>query len=207
MKRSLSQKASAINKRPKPQPQEPNIIAIVEKPVANPASQAKLDLYSEKRAELESVLQVIKQMSDELKKILDELNEAFEISSESDTYNRSIKQKLLSDSANLLLKKKLTNEDNTSINYIKSLCYKVESDKICKETEELSELSDDNIDLLNYFSHSLNQLTYKSDDTDVMLGETCLKKFKVYLSKNSTCDQLKILGVLENVKVSRRQMM
>ncbi|GAA5804119.1 hypothetical protein HPULCUR_009605 [Helicostylum pulchrum] len=66
MKRSLSQKAT-----------------IVEKPVANPASQAKLDLYSEKRAELESVLQVIKQMSDELKKILDELNEAFEISSES----------------------------------------------------------------------------------------------------------------------------
>ncbi|KAG2228869.1 hypothetical protein INT48_003157 [Thamnidium elegans] len=52
------------------------------KPVVNPAPQAKLDLYLDKRTELESVLQ-IKQKSDELKKSSNDLNEAIKILSES----------------------------------------------------------------------------------------------------------------------------
>ncbi|GAA5796668.1 hypothetical protein HPULCUR_002043 [Helicostylum pulchrum] len=50
--------------------------------MANPASQAKLDLYLEKRAELEAVLQ-IKRKSDELKKSSNDLYEAFKIVTES----------------------------------------------------------------------------------------------------------------------------
>ncbi|GAA5815516.1 hypothetical protein MFLAVUS_009028 [Mucor flavus] len=85
MKRSLSRKTSTIKKKPKQRSQElhkPDIIVAVEKPVANPAPQAKLDLYLDKRAELESVLQ-IKQKSDELKKNSNDLNEAIKILSES----------------------------------------------------------------------------------------------------------------------------
>lgn len=82
VKRSATRKTGTIKNKQRVEKETVTSEIIVERPITNPASKAKLDLYSEKRAELEALSQ-IKQKSHELRKSWKELNESFKILTDS----------------------------------------------------------------------------------------------------------------------------
>ncbi|KAI9359843.1 hypothetical protein BD770DRAFT_385634 [Pilaira anomala] len=82
VKRSATRKTGTIKNKQRAEKETETAEIVVERPITNPASKAKLDLYLGKRAELEAISQV-KQKSNELRKSWKELNESVKILTDS----------------------------------------------------------------------------------------------------------------------------